>query len=126
MVRRGGFRHFGAGGHERVIEELTVITRVSDHVDDAHDFFFFFFFFLLFFLPFFVLVLCLVFCFVLFCFFYFFSRLGMAGTILDFGTFFFLSFFSSFPPPPSFSRLLVYIIKYLQRVKTDDFCFWWG
>lgn len=47
MVRRGGFGHFGAGGHERVIEELTVITRVSDHVDDAHDFSFptFFFFF---------------------------------------------------------------------------------
>lgn len=48
MVRRRGFGHFGAGSHERVIEELTVITRVSDHVDDAHDSFFFFLSFFLF------------------------------------------------------------------------------
>lgn len=39
MVRRGGFGHFGAGGHEGVVEELTVIARVSHHVDDAHAFF---------------------------------------------------------------------------------------
>lgn len=120
MARRGGFRHFGAGGHERVIEELTVITRVSDHVDDAHDFFFFFFFSLLFFLFFLfsVLVLCLVFCFVSFCFFFFFfSRLGMAGTILDSGTFFFLSFFASFPSPPSagFWFILLSVCKGLKR-----------
>ena len=44
MVRRGGFGHFGAGGHEGVVEELTVIARVSHHVDDAHAFFFFLFF----------------------------------------------------------------------------------
>lgn len=41
MVRRRGFGHFGAGGHERVVEKLTVIARVSDEVDDAHNFFFF-------------------------------------------------------------------------------------
>lgn len=42
MARRGGFGHLGAGGHEGVVEELAVIARVADHVDDAHGFFFFF------------------------------------------------------------------------------------
>lgn len=40
MARRGGFGHLGAGGHEGVVEELAVIARVADHVDDAHSFFF--------------------------------------------------------------------------------------
>ena len=39
MARRGGFGHLGAGGHEGVVEELAVIARVADHVDDAHGFF---------------------------------------------------------------------------------------
>lgn len=43
MARRGGFGHLGAGGHEGVVEELAVIARVADHVDDAHSFFFFVF-----------------------------------------------------------------------------------
>lgn len=45
MARRGGFGHLGAGGHEGVVEELAVIARVADHVDDAHGFFFLFLFF---------------------------------------------------------------------------------
>lgn len=43
MVRRGGFGHFGAGGHEGGVEEGAVIARVADHVDDAHVLFIFFF-----------------------------------------------------------------------------------
>lgn len=41
MARRGGFGHLGAGGHEGVVEELAVIARVADDVDDAHGVFFF-------------------------------------------------------------------------------------
>lgn len=43
MARRGGFGHLGAGGHEGVVEELAVIARVADYVDDAHSFFLVFF-----------------------------------------------------------------------------------
>lgn len=55
MVRRGGFGHFGAGGHEGGVEEGAVIARVADHVDDAHVLFFFFSFLLFLFFSFFVL-----------------------------------------------------------------------
>lgn len=74
VVRRGGFGHFGAGGHERVVKKLTVIARVSDHVDDAHFFFFF--------------RSCLRVLFVLCRIRGFFLSVWMAGNGLNFGTFF--------------------------------------
>lgn len=88
MVRRGGFGHFGAGGHEGVVEELTVIARVSHHVDDAHAFFFSFFSFLP--LSFFSFLSCVL---VVVCKISGGGRVWIAGTVLDFGEFF--SFFST-------------------------------